>query len=466
MRKSVILFLVLLISFVFVSCSDDIDVPQSNNASSYIVPFFAIDKQQNTRGLTTMPVGGPWGTDNGIWRSSAVMQTIPAMIGFEELRRNNFEEVKAEAVGRFHLIGFDIEADINAWHENNDGFYMKYDVFSNENTDSPIGMIQYYFNKKENMFSYRQMIMLTYLMDINGMKDFSAETFIILLEFKDIPVRNINQVRGFSFGGLKNGKIEKDAFVDYIRLKAVDGSYRTPGISFSRSYISGMSDKNLFQSFMHKDLEYSTDAYDDDQIYNLINSLANNDEDNNIIDTKEESLAADLDFIYDVIPYFYKNSEKIIQGDSDSSDFKPYSSYEDFNSASLSDVKELIVDKCNQSDTSYVNSNPVIFSWSGNSSASAQTGGEDGLPTSNSFVGACENIEKTDFPEFYDLEGLEGDELIKKLIEEHLNACSIYDKNYIANFTYAEMTSPYSSWKYEVTNENPEIFKSHFNGVL
>lgn len=444
--------------------------------NSYLVPFFVTDTSEqstNERGLTSMPVGGVWGNDP--WRSSAIMQTLPAMIGFEELKRNNFDEVKNEYHDRiFKLIGFDIEADIDSWKENSDGFYMKYNILSNDDQLKPIGMIQYYYDKKNNRFSYRQSVMLTYLMDIGELKDFSADTFIINLEFRDIPVRNLNQVRGFEFGQLNGSVIERNAFVDYIRLKDLrtiieEGKqpYQEQGIRFSRIYISGSSDKNLFQSFMHPDIAMATEKYDKKEIYEIINSLEGSNG-NNKIDTIEESKAADLEFIYQILPYFYENAEKIISADSKSANFTPFSSHEEFLNSGFLEFGDDVADNKAKDPLQGFSfyANPVIFSWSEKASASAQTTDhESGLGSGTSFfyVNSKEKLAETDFSNFYpSLNDMEGEEIAKELIKCHLRACGITNDNYIENFTYVEMQRPIGCiWPNEITTEDPASFKEN-----
>ena len=66
--------------------------------TTYVVPFFATDKtavQSEARGITHMPTGGPWGDES--MRSASVMQSLPAMIGFESIEKDSFENVKTEA---------------------------------------------------------------------------------------------------------------------------------------------------------------------------------------------------------------------------------------------------------------------------------------------------------------------------------------------------------------------------------
>lgn len=483
--KRILTSLLLIIVFLsLISCDGEIK-NNSNNSSSpngggatdqgitYIVPFFATDKPETalqSRGLTSMPVGEKWGND--AWRSSAIMQYLPAMIGFEEIKRNNFEEVKSEAAdeGLIRLIGFNVKADTSVWKENNDGFYMKYDILSNDDSETPVGMIQYYYNKNSNSFSYRQLVMLTYLMDIpNGSQNMSTETFVFSLEFNDIPVHNINQVRGFEFGSLDNdGHIERNAFVDYIHLKNTDHSYTKPGVSFYRRFISGTSDKNLFQAFSHPDLDRNTNNYDDQRIADLINKLPGEGLPD-IIDTVVESKAADLDFIFSVIPYFYKNADTIIAND--------YSSFEDFNDSSFMELKDLVESKIvsdPSEGSSNASANPVIFSWSQNASASAQTTDPDtGFATGSDFDNVTvEKLDKTDFLKFYpELRNLSGQDLVDKLIELHLYACGITNETYIKNYQYANKVTyhghgPLRRWPYEITTENHEEFKANFDEAI
>lgn len=426
-----------------------------------------------SRGITEMPTGDVWGDDP--WRSSAIMQSLPAMIGFEELKMNNFDSVKAEAEarGKFRLIGFDVEAMTDTWRENDDGWFMQYRIWYGEN---PVGLIQYYYNKESKCFSYRQLVAVAPVYNMNG-KDFVPTPFIIGLEFQDIDVRNLNKVGQFSFGQLgPDGKIEEDALVDWIWLGKFDSQsgYATKGISFNRAWMSGRSDKDLFQSFIHADKVIGSDLFDHQVIYDQIAKLG--DDGNHIIDTPAEADAMDVTFLINVSGYMYANIRNLIHGYEGG-----FSSYEDFMAASLEEIDEgfeahEVKDGMRKLGNA-VNTNPVIFSWSGGKSAAAQTTGDGGFAEGPDFasVKSREKLEKTDFLDFYpQLEGKEGKELVEALVDAHLRACGIDDEDYITNYAYACLEVPeydtipeyIKRWPMEVTSMDPERFKTDFEAAL
>lgn len=314
MKKPFILLVSFLLIVMSTSCTPDIP-------KDYIMPVFTkAMSSSNSRGLMEMPT---W--DENKWRSAGVMQALPAMIGLEEVKKNNFEEIMDDAKRQdvFEVLGFDLLADTKAWRENDDGFYVKYDILYDGNR---IGFVQYYYNSTEKVFSYRQMILLTLQM---GQE---IQTALYALEYKDIPVRNLNQLGRFTFGQLdENGATERNAFADRISFNT-DGTFK-----FVRSYISGTSDKKLFASIFRPDMTYGTEDFDNADIANAINGLGNSNN-NGIIDKISEAENATLGFIYSIIGEFYANANGIRNGDSGTHGFSSYSSYEDFKSATLDDV--------------------------------------------------------------------------------------------------------------------------------
>lgn len=472
--KRIVIVITALLACILAGCSPDVtkDVGDEN----IVVPIFAsAEKYGNSTsscGITEMPTGGVWGDDP--WRSSAIMQSLPAMIGFEELKMNNFDSVKAEAEerGRFSLIGFDVEAMTDTWRENDDGWFMQYQIWYGE---KPVGLIQYYYNKESKCFSYRQLVAVATV--FNG---YVPTSFIIGLEFQDIDVRNLNKVGQFSFGQLgPDGKIEEDALVDWIWLGKFDSQSDEAkhGISFNRAWMSGRSDKDLFQSFIHADKVRGSGLFDHQVIYDQIAKLEGDGD--YVIDTPSEAEAMDVTFLINVSGYMYANIRNLIRGYQEG-----FSSYDDFMAASLEEIDHTakglgsheVEDGMRTLDHA-VNTNPVIFSWSGGKSAAAQTESSSGYAEGPDFasVRTKEKLEKTDFLEFYDqLEGKEGNELVEALVDAHLRACGIEDEDYIANYTYACLEVPkydtipeyIKRWPMEVTSMDPDRFRTDFETAL
>lgn len=472
--RRIVIVLSALLACMLAGCSPDVtkDVGDEN----IVVPIFAsvenYDNGGGSRGITEMPTGGVWGDDP--WRSSAIMQSLPAMIGFEELKMNNFDSVKAEAEerGRFSLIGFDVEAMTDTWRENDDGWFMQYRIWYGEN---PVGLIQYYYNKESKCFSYRQLVAVAAVFN-----NFVPTPFILGLEFQDIDVRNLNKVGQFSFGQLgPDGKIEEDALVDWIWLGKFDSQSgeATQGISFNRAWMSGRSDKDLFQSFIHADKVIGSDLFDHQDIYDQIAKLG--DDGNHVIDTPAEADAMDIYFLFGVSKYMYANYQNLSRGY-----VGGFSSYDDFMAASLEEIDHTakglgsheVEDGMRTLDHA-VNTNPVIFSWSRGTSAAAQTTGDGGYAEGPDFasVTSCEKLEKTDFLEFYrQLEGMEGNELVEALVDAHLRACGIEDEDYITNYAYACLEVPkydtipeyIKRWPMEVTSMDPDRFRTDFETAL
>ena len=393
------------------------------------------------------------------------------MIGFEELKMNNFDSVKAEAEerGRFSLIGFDVEAMTDTWRENDDGWFMQYRIWYGEN---PVGLIQYYYNKESKCFSYRQLVAVAAVFN-----NFVPTPFILGLEFQDIDVRNLNKVGQFSFGQLgPDGKIEEDALVDWIWLGKFDSQSgdSTKGISFNRAWMSGRSDKDRFQSFIHADKVRGSYLFDHQDIYDQIAKLE--DDGDYVIDTPAEAEAMDVTFLINVSGYMYANIRNLIHGYEGG-----FSSYDDFMAASLEEIDKDFeaheVEEGMRTLDHAINTNPVIFSWSGGKSAAAQTESSSGYAEGPDFasVRTKEKLEKTDFLVFYpQLEGKDGKELVEALVDAHLRACGIEDEDYITNYAYACLEVPeydtipeyIKRWPMEVSSMDPGRFRTDFEAAL
>ena len=453
MKKLFTLLFISMLLLTFNSCHEA-DMNPLKSPKEYIMPVFtnAMDSP-SSRGLMEMPT---W--NENPWRSAGVMQSLPVMIGLEDVKKNNFEEITddAEKRGAFEVLGFSLLADTKAWRENNDGFYLKYDILDN---GARVGFVQYYYNAKEKNFSYRQMILLTLQLEQE------IQTAVYALEYKDIPVRNLNQIGRFSFGQLgKNGAPERNAFIDKISFNN-DGTFK-----FIRSYISGTSDKKLFASLFRPDMTYGTDDFNNENLTDAINKLGASNQ-NGIIDEKNEAENATLGFLYSVIEEFYANAEGIKKEDSRSNGFSSYASYDDFKAATLDNVDIRGDHKPIRKEiSSYdgMSMNPVAYSWSNGNAASAMIPNE--LYGSGSTQGVflditLENFGKTGFDDFYKINASTDEELRKELIREHLAACGLDNENFIANFTYAALHEKYGRatyWPYGITTENHESFKEHF----
>lgn len=425
--------------------------------TTYVVPFFATDKtemQSEARGITHMPTGGPWGDEP--MRSASVMQSLPAMIGFESIEKDSFAEVKTEAdeKGIIHLLGFDARPETGKWRENNDGIYLCYTIIY-ENTD--VGIIEYYYNDIENVFSYRQMVMLTMM---NPMDETSiAEAIILTMEYDDIPVASMNETGSFRFGQLVNDEIEKNAFVDHLYIT----QYNNDGIMFNRTYMTGVSSSDCFYSFCHPDLTEATYPFDDTDIYNVIEKIGNG---NKLLDTADEAKAADTAFMMNIAEYIYSNARSVETAG-------PYDSYDDFRASSLKELCEPVDENrengFKEGRQPHSSANPVIFSWEDYKSAAAQT--TESAMEFNEITAEIWPI--TDFGYFYkDIEPdkMSDDELVEALINAHLRACGITDGNYIANYSYAEMNEAYKHgmgiWPITVTTETPDAFKDTYDKAV
>lgn len=477
MKKRIFTILTLVSAIILASCSMDAKEPENGNGggqtpadkTTYVVPFFATDKtavQSDTRGITHMPTGGPWGKEP--MRSASVMQSLPAMIGFESIEKDSFAEVKTEAdeKGIIHLLGFDARPETGKWKENDDGIYLSYTIIY-ENTD--VGIIEYYYNDIEKVFSYRQMVMLTMMNPVDETR--IAEAIILTMEYDDIPVASMNETGSFRFGQLVNDEIEKNAFTDHLYITTIDsqtGQYNNDGIMFNRTYMTGVSSSDCFYSFCHPDLTEATYPFDHTGIYNVIKNIENGNK-NEFLDTADEAKAADAAFMMDIAEYIYSNARSFETAG-------PYDSYDDFMASSLKElcgpVEEQIENRENEFKEGrhpHSSANPVIFSWEDYKSAAAQT-----MNSNMEFNGVtAETWPATDFGDFYkDIEpdNMNNEELVEALISAHLRACGITDDNYIENYSYAEMNEAYKHgmgiWPIAVTTEAPDVFKENYDKAV
>lgn len=429
--------------------------PEPVYTKEYILPDFAVVSGTQARGLMEMP---EWGEPG---RSAGVMQTLPALIGLKEVKRNNFDEViaDAESEGEIEVLGFTLSPDIKAWRENEDGFFLKYDLVA---AGRRVGFVQYYYSFREKVFSYRQMLVATF------MDPTSPQSFILALEYSDLPVRNHEQIGRFSFGQLdEKGATDRNAFVDRIGLNN-DGT-----VSFTRSYLSGVSGKDIYASVLRPDMSFGTGDFTNEDITGAINSLGSSNNHNDCIDTVEGAQAAGLGFIYNVIPAFYANAEAIRNADGKHTPFEPYQSYEEYKAATLSAVSikghEPERSKAAKYDGLCVN--PVAYKWTDSAdnveAASATIMNDLGL-SQGAFLDISElNWEKSGFGSFYDIDlnNISADELRRELISQHLKQCGLENENFIENFTYAALDEAYGRstyWPYGITTDDHEVFKRYF----
>ena len=453
----IILFFIAVMAIILSACQEpDIskEDPTPPQPKEYILPVFTKSYENGkSRGLMEMPIWDEAGRSNG------VMQALPAMIGYESIKKNNFDEVKEEKGNQdIEILGFLLTPDTKAWVENDDGYLLKYDLVSN---GRKVGFLQYYYSFEKKMFSYRQMVLVT-LVDL--------QTNILLsLEFNDIPVQNQNQLRRFTFGQLNaDGSTEENAFADRIDINnKKDGT-----VELVRTYMSGVSNKENFVSIFRPDMTYGSGYFPNEHIINTVNRLdekGNNK--NGVIDTEDEAKAAGLGFVYNIITQFYENADEIRNADGGHTPFKPYKSYEDFRNASLEDT----VIQLNRRSKEYDNMsiNPVCYSWKNGMSrtAAATFSREEGQGfTQGTYLDVtAETWSRTGFDDFYHINTSNSDELRREFINEHLKACGLDDKNFIENFTYAALDDAYGRstyWPCLVTTDEPDGFKKHFDNLI
>ena len=454
MRKTAFM-LILAGALALSSCS----MGGGDTPKDYTLPVFSeISKSSalNQRGLIDMPTGEVW--DGEKWRSSGVMQALPVMIGYENVKKNNFNEIIEDAneKGSFNVLGFEVSPDTAVWAENRDGFTLVYDIYANGNN---VGFIQYYYSFEEKVFSYRQMVMVTYIEP--------QTTSLISLEYNDIPVRNHNQIGRFEFGQLdRDGATEQNAFADTIRFNG-NGS-----VKFIRSYLSGTSSKDLFASVFRPDMTYGTDIIDSPIVAECISEKDSNG--NGLIDTREEASSVGVKFIYEVIREFYSNADNLMYADGNNKPHRPYRSYQEFKDASLEDVTfgEHEISRKEEPIFDGMSLDPVLYSWENSHTASATfTNPYNDGPgsTQGVFLDVTKATwDKTGFGHFYENlpSKVETDEeLQKELIRRHLENCGLNNGNFIANFTYAALHKTYGRstyWPYGITIEEHEVFKQAF----
>lgn len=474
MKKTLYFLLCIFMAVILSSCNitqktpnPDTGASQTPSETTYLVPFFATDKVQTSRGLTEMPSGGIWGDDS--MRAPSVMQALPAMIGLSASEATDFNDViqQAESNKTINLYGFEARAETTHWKENSDGYYMRYTICSN---GSDIGFIEFYFDRSRNIFSYRQLVLITFIVDTNSMLGKRVgEAFLLCLEYDDIPITETSERNfSFSFGQLNNGEIETNAFKDDFSISKLSskGDY-IDKYSFTRSYLSGNSNYENYYAFFHPDLEEATYYFDYTEVKNKISQFFDNTS-SGVIKTEEEAKKANLDFVYDILPLIYTNANSLEKAG-------PYASYDDFTSKGFKNLNDVFDshwlkndNQIKEGERPYAETNPVIFSWEGGNSAAAQTEKGNGM----SFTSVTkENWANTDFGKYYkniNPENLSEDELVTTLIKAHLTACGIKDENYIENFTFAEKYErnglPY--WPYKITTESPETFKEHFKDAV
>ena len=274
MKRFLPLILVVFVLFTF-SCRNAVPhyplliiTNEDGIPSSIAVPVFYDGPSITTEGANTpstsgiidmTPEGSPF---ENMQAASSIMRTMPIMIGLN-LEDNGDGSVLSRIPETTTAFGFKLRFDSKNSRVNNDGAFIRYNVMS-EQADTPdtiVGRIDYYYNAKEQTFSYREIVALSIDFSViaGEFEHLSSlyQMFVLVMEYKDIPIKAVEENGKISFTTAnlgRNGEMDKNSFVDLIQLtwQTTDPEAETMKMlnmfTFNRSYLLAKSGDGLFAS--------------------------------------------------------------------------------------------------------------------------------------------------------------------------------------------------------------------------
>lgn len=414
------------------------------------VPVFG-EESLASKGFSEMPKNY-FGDDFSL--SCSVMTIMPTMTNLKSATLYlDGNRVKSGLSLRFEVFGFTLILQEKTCRFNKDGVYLRYSIM---NKDSIVGFADYYYNIKENCFSYRQSVICTLDLDLETGQNLQLTTNIALnLEYNDIKIENPLTLE-FKAGQLddKTGFLNNEAFVDrfcFADKYFLDGiRIREPW--YNRAYITTKEilEKNgyVVYSFLQPDTVYETEYTSHEEISNSYHEFADflekySDGPDYVIDTHHERTNADINLVFDLLTLTYDRGLSIVQHDQNyEGSVGGYRSYEDFKDDSFSvrrpEFDNVFIMKEIPGMSSYPN--PIVYDVTSRDGASVSKGElESGLVFDaikdwDDDTNDEKYISK-DFDKFYGkYDSLSGISVEEFLIRKHLFACGIENESYINRF--------------------------------
>ena len=401
----------------------------------------------STSGIIDMtPEDSPFGDYS---EATSVMVTMPVMVGLNTIDNrdgNAFSRIDPHTYG----YGFPLRFDRNHSRINNDGAYIRYDIMSEyagwEN--DAVGRIDYYYNAKDQTFSYRQVVALTIdPSDFAQNMGFNVptpifQTSVLIIQYDDIELDGVEPDGMVSFNTVefdRNGEIEPKVTIDLINFgnlsfhENTDLLYDEKVFNMSRYYPMIRSANGKYVSL---NLPYISELFTDEKNYpenmkELITSVAG---ENLRIDNEAEARNVNLDFAMQVMNELYKSPYK----------HDTYHSYGNFTSDNIGKITgldlipagELIQQDGTKYNTSVKGPSPTIYDFENNVIATSQNMVSGALGDLYIYDDAA--YDTSNFKDFFGALSFSDQsvrqESIKKLVKDFLSLLGINNETYAENY--------------------------------
>jgi len=369
MKKAFQLLLFLVFAFVLVSCNGE-----TEGNIRVLVPSF-MQSTSTSKGLTQLADSSQDSPFDDAGVAAGVMSTMPILSELtpHDVKSNNAEKEIEKAIGSvIYPFGFKVMPKKILLNE--DGLYCYFNIYEE---DRWCGYFDYYYNSDSHCFSYREFVVVTTKMPLNGDV---PEYSVILFDYKDIPVEKWNTDKpSFRIGQLdESGEFEKNGIMISICHNSGSDAFN-PHISFEANYPIMKSDKGVVASIFRPDecriLEYNLDDIDKDQD-NLLKAFSDSVKEKLSKSGKKEELnmeesleiLSDSGFFSD-----FAEMKQHISKDNPSG----YTSYEDYISTSygkglVEDLSPLYSNDSGRYDGWLVHDNASVYNLNNKKSASDQ----------------------------------------------------------------------------------------------
>lgn len=435
--KSLIVLITLLSVIALISCSEP-DASDSLGTIRIPVPVFgeSVVRSSGNRGVISMPIEK---FDNNFGLATAVMTTMPAMTSISPVDINvNKDDFGIDLV--YSVYGFKIKLQTGSSTINQDGVYLRYDIYSSIDSDTVVGVADYYYSFVEKKFSYRQIVSVTF-------KEPHVNQLIVI-EYNGIELQNPVVDSGFSAGQLTTeGVLNDDVIVDNIRLG--DTLNEDEGnCGLIRRNVTMRAKDGIVAAFCQPDTEQVSvkvpwkDLPQDLQAVMQVIDTNNN----YMIDTDAERSVTNKDFALGLVKHIYAHGASIVARDNGT----PYRTYAEYQADSIKDLNsEINAFSTLESHVQVISSPmPSIYRVSDGMGASTHKGAK--MSVNFLFINSVERYKTAGFNEFCPIEDdtPTGDDVGLFLIEQQLRTCGITNSNYIEAFKTATLDAERNGFIY------------------
>ena len=322
MKKAIFCFFFILIFCLF-SCNNNTNTPSKdeNSTQKSYVPIFKTEV--NSRGLIDMePEGNPF---TNMKDASNIMTSLPLMVGISE-QEGSFDSLtqnlsKQNGIGD---LGFDIKLDIDKSKLLSDGSsFLMYNVYEDNQN---VGFIEYVYNPNTKSFSYRQSVMLTICANM-GSGDVPIIVSPYTVEYINIPLNISNGKISYVIGEYKDNKFIDNGIADFIMLQYANNN----SLEFQRQILSSKFDNGIYYSVYRPTSFIKNLDTKEEDFEGILRDTTNNIVTNLPISTTEQAKTINIDTLNRFIKFAYKSGDKIVSHN--------YSSFDDFNAASIIEYK-------------------------------------------------------------------------------------------------------------------------------